>query len=263
MARPGRTDRLGDRLGNPDLSSALSPLNLAVTQTHLRAAVLEIFQSRQGEGICVGDSQVFLRLGGCNLVCDYCDTPESIPVQSGRERSLEEIGEALERLRGHRTHPVLALTGGEPLLQVSFLQELVIPLRARGWKIYLETNGTMPEALEKIVGACDWIAMDLKVPSAIGRDVWEAQRWFLRVGGDKIFVKMVLTDSTAEAELQQGVALVAAVRPDIPLVLQPATPWGRAGSIPLERLASWWAWTARRLSDVRIIPQVHRLWGIA
>jgi organic radical activating enzyme len=231
--------------------------------TSKRASVLEIFASRQGEGIRVGEPQVFVRFGGCNLVCDYCDTPESIPLRSGKDLELDALLARVESLHGEGGPETVSLTGGEPLVQAVFLEQLLPQLRERGYRIYLETNGSLPDALEKIVGLCDWVAMDFKPKSATGRDFWEAHRWFLETGGNKIFVKMVLTSSTAETEFQRAVEWVARTRPAIPLVLQPATPWGSARGIPLARLTSWWEWATRRLKDVRIIPQIHRLWEIA
>jgi 7-carboxy-7-deazaguanine synthase len=228
-----------------------------------KASILEIFESRQGEGPCVGDPQIFVRFGGCNLVCDYCDTPESIPMRSGPVRELDRVLEQIETLRAGRPNPVVSLTGGEPLAHSAFLEALVPELKARGYRIYLETNGSLPKALEKIVSNCDWVAMDFKPETATGRDLWEAHRWFLEMAGSKVFVKMVLTDKTAEAEFHRGVELLASAAPAAPLILQPATPWGSAGTIPLARLMSWWAWATRRLKDVRVIPQIHRLWGIA
>ncbi len=228
----------------------------------VEAPVLDIFASRQGEGICVGDPHIFVRFGGCNLVCDYCDTPESIPAGSGERRTLSNIVDRIGALDRDQRALAVSLTGGEPLLHVGLLERLIPELRRVGRKIYLETNGTLPRALERIVEGCDWIAMDFKPPSAIGRDVWEAHQWFLETGAKKIFVKMVLTATTREKELRDAVALISGVRPDIPLVLQPATAWAQAKSIPLAALASWWALASRQLSDVRILPQVHRLWEI-
>jgi organic radical activating enzyme len=232
------------------------------TLVEVEAPVLDVFASRQGEGICVGDPHVFIRFGGCNVACDYCDTPESIPAGSGRQRPWRDVVEEVQALDRDRCAVAVSLTGGEPLLQVGFLERLIPELRKDGRKIYLETNGTLPRALERVVEGCDWIAMDMKPPSAIGRDLWEAHRWFLEMGGNKIFVKMVLTGATREEELRRAVDLISGVRPDIPLVLQPATAWGTATSIPLARLASWWALATQRLSDVRILPQIHRLWEI-
>ncbi len=227
------------------------------------ASVLEIFKSRQGEGLYVGDSHLFVRFGGCNLVCDYCDTPESIPAKSGQLWDLEDVLGRLKALRDPDQPAIVSLTGGEPLLHSTFLESLLPRLKAQGYQIYLETNGSLPNALVRVIHHCDWIAMDLKPESATGRNLWEAHRWFLEIAANKAFVKMVLTDKTTELEFKRAVALVAAVRPETPLVLQPATPWGRAGSLPLAHLTCWWAWAAQRLKDVRIIPQVHRLWEIA
>ena len=47
------------------------------------ARVVEVFSSIQGEGVCLGHRQIFVRLGGCNLHCDYCDEPDTIPIPSG------------------------------------------------------------------------------------------------------------------------------------------------------------------------------------
>lgn len=227
----------------------------------LTASVLDVFVSRQGEGICVGDPQVFVRFGGCNLVCDYCDTPESIPAAAGRKETLDDLLSRIVTLDAGAKHPV-SLTGGEPLLQVSFLEEFIPALRARGHRIYLETNGTLPRALEKIIEGCDWVAMDFKPESAVRHDLWEAHRWFLDIGANKLFVKMVLTEKTTDAELDRAVALLARLPRTVPLVLQPASPWGGAETIPLARLESWWRRATTRLKDVRILPQIHRLWDI-
>jgi 7-carboxy-7-deazaguanine synthase len=228
----------------------------------LTAPVLEIFASRQGEGIRVGEPQIFVRFGGCNLVCDYCDTPESIPAKSGTVRSLEDVLGAVDRLRAEGPYQTVSLTGGEPLIHGRFLEQLIPSLRQRGLGIYLETNGTLAGALAKVVDGCDWVAMDVKPASAVGVNLWEAHRWFLKKGGKKTFVKFVLTNSTAEADLQNAVDLIADVQPQTPLILQPATEIGAVRSIPLDRLASWAAWAASRVPDVRIIPQIHRLWDI-
>ncbi len=226
------------------------------------ARVIEIFASRQGEGLRVGESQIFVRFAGCNLACDYCDTPESISATSGELVTLKDVLQNVSHPSAKTSARVVSLTGGEPLLQVGFLEHLVPALRAQGFGIYLETNGTLPRALVKVVEGCDWIAMDFKPQSAIGHDLWEAHRWFLEIGAKKVFVKMVLTEHTLEKEFQSAVRLIQQVRRDIPLVLQPATPWAGVGAIPLARLESWWRQASALLPNVRIIPQVHRLWQI-
>ncbi len=226
----------------------------------ISAPVIEVFRSRQGEGLCVGDPMLFVRFGGCNVRCDYCDTPNSIPIGSGVRQTIDELVSTIGSHRSRFEKPVVSLTGGEPLLHAAFLQQLCPILKEDGWQIYLETNGTLPQQLEKVWTYCDWVAMDLKPVSAITHDMQEAHRWFLIQSGNKVFVKLILTATTAEHEFKQSVMLLEGTRPDTPLVLQPATAVGSVASIPLDRLVSWWMWASQRLPNVRILPQIHPLW---
>lgn len=166
------------------------------------AEIKEIFSSLQGEGIYQGVRQIFIRFAGCNLNCDYCDTPES-KVQSEKckvEGAKQEIknpvsSKDLIDLLTHNSSFIthnsgcfhsVSLTGGEPLLQVDFLEELIPVLKNLGLKIYLETNGTLPEALEKIVDSVDYIAMDIKFPSATGKDLFSEHNKFLQISNNQL-----------------------------------------------------------------------------
>lgn len=97
--------------------------------------VVEIFSSFQGEGANVGLPAVFLRFGGCNLSCPWCDTEwkrfQLMPGEDVRARILALPESAV------------IVTGGEPLLQPD-LPELLSPLKAAGRYLCLETNGTIP-----------------------------------------------------------------------------------------------------------------------
>jgi 7-carboxy-7-deazaguanine synthase len=120
-----------------------------------------IFATLQGEGVTVGSRAVFVRLQGCNLRCEFCDTKHTIgssvgvtkePIASlaGRITTLWETADwqALSKLPGYKdSKERLVLTGGEPLLQnVSSLLALL-----PGWQIEIETNGTIcPE--DKLAG---------------------------------------------------------------------------------------------------------------
>ena len=50
----------------------------------MKARIMEVFSSLQGEGVRLGERQIFVRFGGCNLQCDYCDEPDTIPIGSGK-----------------------------------------------------------------------------------------------------------------------------------------------------------------------------------
>ncbi|MBI3292764.1 MAG: 7-carboxy-7-deazaguanine synthase QueE [Elusimicrobia bacterium] len=224
--------------------------------------VLEIFSTLQGEGLYAGERQIFLRFGGCNLHCDYCDTPESIPMGSGRPMRVEAILEAVDRLQAEQRHVSLSFTGGEPLLHADTLDLLISPIKARGLRIYLETNGTLPHALARIIARCDVVAMDMKLPSACGPAFWKLHEAFLRVGLGKTFVKVVVTDRTQLWEIERVVTLIAQSDPTVPLVIQPATPFNGIAPAPWESIMTWEQLARCQLRDVRIIPQLHRLWGL-
>src|SRR3954464_2223602 len=102
-----------------------------------RLKITEIFHSLQGEGDTVGLPTVFVRLTGCPLRCQYCDT--AYAFSGGEWMSLEAI---LERVRTHAT-PHVCVTGGEPLAQPNCLP-LLQQLCDAGYKVSLETSGALP-----------------------------------------------------------------------------------------------------------------------
>lgn len=120
------------------------------------AKVAEIFDSVQGEGPYIGYRQLFVRFCGCNLLCDYCDTE----FDKGDDYTVAQLVEKIKSFKLEPLHSV-SLTGGEPLLQYEFLKEFLPSLKQLGLKIYLETNGTMDRALDKVIEYIDIVSMDL------------------------------------------------------------------------------------------------------
>jgi 7-carboxy-7-deazaguanine synthase len=102
-----------------------------------RLKITEIFRSLQGEGDTVGFPTVFVRLTGCPLRCQYCDT--AYAFGGGRWMSLDEI---LGAVRAHDTRHV-CVTGGEPLAQANCLP-LLQQLCDAGFRVNLETSGALP-----------------------------------------------------------------------------------------------------------------------
>jgi organic radical activating enzyme len=133
--------------------------------------------------------------------------------------------------------------------------------RRQGLKNYLETNGTRPQALRLLAKLCDTVAMDLKLPSATGRETWSEHLEFLRAVPEKIFVKAVLTERSTEAEWRQAMRLMQEV-PSVPLVLQPSTPFAATRPIEPARVLRFLRLARALLKDVRLIPQWHPIWGL-
>ena len=224
----------------------------------MNAKILEIFRSIQGEGKYAGASQVFVRFFECNMHCVWCDTPASIG--DGKREYKEINGQDLlkkvdELYEG--CHSV-SITGGEPLLQKDFLKSFCHALKRSKKKIYLDTNGTLPDALKSIIKDVDIIAMDIKLPSSTKqRAFWQEHKEFLKIAQRKeVFIKTVISLDTHAQEVIKAAKLVAQIDPKILFILQPNYLDLRKDIIEqcLEHQKS----CAKFLRNVRILPQVHK-----
>lgn len=106
--------------------------------------ISEIFYSLQGEGVNIGVPAVFLRLAGCNLRCEWCDTKYS--WGSGEKMNIPEILQKIKKYPAKH----LVVTGGEPLMQQEELSKLLQKLP--DYYIEVETNGCFESELNKYVG---------------------------------------------------------------------------------------------------------------
>ena len=154
---------------------------MSTTSARVAAPVMEVFASFQGEGLYVGEDQVFLRLAGCPLRCAWCDTPGSWDIGEGRAAMVRRDGEPLAReerwaspfqaaLWVASVEPgeprTVSVTGGEPLLWPEFIQALRPMIQPR--RLHLETAGAHPEALARVLEHVDHVSLDLKLPADMG-----------------------------------------------------------------------------------------------
>ena len=138
-------------------------------------AVKEIFYTLQGEGANTGMPAVFCRFAGCNLwsgrekdradaVCRFCDTDfvGTDGPGGGRFATADELARAVESAwpEASQGHRFVVCTGGEPMLQLD--ADLVDALHARGFRIAIETNGTLP-----VPDGIDWICVSPKAGAAL------------------------------------------------------------------------------------------------
>lgn len=223
----------------------------------MKAKIAEIFKSIQGEGIYLGKKQIFVRFFGCNLNCQFCDTK----LDSFKEYQLEDLLQELRLFNEEEIHSV-SLTGGEPLLQKDFLKELLKTIRKQGFKNYLETNGTLPEELTQVIDYIDIIAMDIKLPSSTGlKDLWSLHKEFLKIALKKeVFIKTVICKSTTQEDLLKAVGLLESMSKDISFVLQPN--FFEMDEELMHKLTYFKQLCLKRLKNVMIIPQMHKLAGI-
>lgn len=236
----------------------------------------EVFSSLQGEGVLIGRRQLFVRLSQCNLACAYCDTDyadastwsaEDEPGGAGRRDYLNPadaafLTELVCRWQLHLQHHSLALTGGEPLVQGEALAGW-LPAVCEILPVYLETNGTLPEPLERLLPYLSWISMDIKLAGTSGAPTpWDAHEAFLRLARPKACqVKVVIDPQTTAGELVEAARFVHRHAPQIPLILQPKTVAGRP-SVTGRYLLSLQETAVREHSATLVIPQLHPLLSI-
>lgn len=118
--------------------------------------VNEIFYSIQGESTFAGLRCIFIRLTGCDIGCDWCDTKYA--YKEGTEMTVDEIVSAIRMW----DCKLVEVTGGEPLLQpnsIELMQRLII----KGYKVLLETSGVV--SISKVPSEVT-IIMDIKCPSS-------------------------------------------------------------------------------------------------
>jgi 7-carboxy-7-deazaguanine synthase len=255
--------------------------------TALTANLIEIFSAIQGEGINVGTRQIFIRFGGCDLRCHYCDSqhtwqkqPTCEIEQTPGERDfvthanpieLSQLLTWISQQHQPYLHDSISITGGEPLLHAPFLAQFLPRVRElTHLPIYLETGGHRPNQLVQVLPYLDLVGMDIKLPSVSGETHWEKHREFLQMcrdAGVEVFVKTIISQTTDPAELQQAARLVAEISDRIVIFLQPMTALANPHTNPdltaptPAQVLAWQALMKKDLPQIRVIPQTHKMLG--
>ena len=120
--------------------------------------IIEIYRSIQGESSFAGLPCTFVRLAGCNLRCDWCDSEYTFT--GGRKMTIEEVAAEVKRLA---PAGLVEITGGEPMLQEREVVPLMERLLASQYELLLETSGERP--LERVPVAVHKI-VDVKCPDS-------------------------------------------------------------------------------------------------
>jgi 7-carboxy-7-deazaguanine synthase len=164
--------------------------------------LMEAFYTIQGEGTFTGHPAYFIRLGGCDVGCVWCDVKDSWEAGKWPVKSIEEIVEEAEMFPGR----LVVITGGEPLLYD--LGPLTSLLKARGFTINIETSGAHPFS-----GEFDWVCFSPKKFKAPHPSIYEKADELKTI----VFHKSDIEFAEKHAAL---------VRPDCVKLLQPE--WSKA-----------------------------------
>jgi 7-carboxy-7-deazaguanine synthase len=240
----------------------------------MSANITEIFHSFQGEGLLVGKPFLFVRFGGCNLSCEYCDTKWSART---RKKCRIETGSGIEKIDNPVTidqfagilklfgkFSYVSFTGGEPMLYADFIEESLSLFPDK--KILIETNGTLYEKVtERLLDGIDFWSVDIKLFSTSAlSELSKHRHFFSRIArGKNILIKCVFSPESTKSELLSAYRLSVDVHKNNPntcLIYQPLTEkmkiksGGNFGII--KRLSE------EGVMDVRLIPQMHKILNI-
>ena len=219
----------------------------------------EIFSSFQGEGAaiagsCYGLRQIFLRFAGCPLAlgvhgtkgCIWCDSPKAkltnpknclVESRAGKQSFKEienpltpkDVTKIVNKLTTRDLHSI-SLTGGEPLYQQEFLEDIIKLLKKEKYQIFLETAFTDDlNFLRKISNDINYACVDIKDRSAQASVNWEDLVYqeiqiceILKNAGTKIFTKTVVTKSSKKQDIEFIAELCGKIQ--IPLAIQLVSP---------------------------------------
>lgn len=117
----------------------------------MKYPVMEQFQTLQGEGVYAGHSAYFIRLGGCDVGCVWCDVKDSWDASAHPQLELSDILSLVEKSPSH----IVVITGGEPTMHN--LEPLCAGIHKLGKRTHIETAAT-----NTITGSFDWICISPK-----------------------------------------------------------------------------------------------------
>lgn len=214
----------------------------------------EIFQSIEGEGSCAGLVSTFIRIYGCNLRCDWCDSMYAVNTGEYTNRSISDI---LNIVDGFRS-PNITLTGGEPLLDTKEALELISELSYKSYikDIHIETNGSINlrpyEYQRKILENGEKIRfiVDYKLDGSFMNEYMIAENYSLLNKRDEI--KFVISDIN---DLTQAFSIINSLNKakcQAQILLSPV--WGKMPFVEIvEELKK------QNMPNTRLSLQLHKI----
>jgi len=226
--------------------------------------IAEIFgPTIQGEGALIGEPTVFIRAGGCDYRCSWCDSLHAVESQHRHDWAAmtpEAVWAEVERLSDGRPL-IVSISGGNPAIQ-DFAPVIALG-QARGYRFACETQGSVARSW---FGALDTLVLSPKPPSSGETVNWGTFSDCVTAGtaASSTVLKIVIFD---EADYDWA-RRVAERHPDLPLYLQPGNSQvDPAVPVDLAAATDRLRWLVERVTGdgwfrARVLPQLHVLiWG--
>ncbi|MDH3276770.1 MAG: 7-carboxy-7-deazaguanine synthase QueE [Nitrosopumilus sp.] len=235
----------------------------------MKIRIFELFTSVEGEGILYGTKTLFVRLAGCPFTCFYCDTKESLPLDSGKEYDIQEAFQLIDSNLKKQTYKV-NFTGGDPLVQHEAVAVLAKYVQSKKIPTYLESSCFDSNKFNHVLPFMDIIKIEFKtkdskfVDSKHYEQLIENAMNCLKssVSEKKItYIKIVVS---AKTELDDFNNLVNSIFNSVSkdqidgFVIQPTN---EIAEPSLELLLNLYDIVFPYYAEVKVVPQLHKLIG--
>ena len=235
----------------------------------MKVRLFEIFTSIEGEGILYGTKTLFVRLAGCPFTCFYCDTKESLPLDSGTEYTIEEANQLIDTNLKSQTYKV-NFTGGDPLIQHQAVALLAKHIQDKKIPTYLESSCFDIDRFNHVLPFIDIVKIEFKTKDS---DFIDSKHYEKLIGhttkclkssiqAKKItYIKIVVSSKTKLDEFKELINQIFKIvsKDDIDgFIIQPT--YG-ISEPSLELLLNLYDIVYPHYIDVKVVPQLHKFIG--
>jgi len=235
----------------------------------LKVRLFEIFTSIEGEGILYGTKTLFVRLAGCPFTCFYCDTVDALPMNSGKEYSVEDACKMIDEHLEDYTFKV-SFTGGEPLVQHEAIKEMAKHVKSKNIPTYLESSCYDSAKFSHVLPVIDFVKIEFKTKESefvdsshypnLLENAFECLKSAIK-SQKTTFIKIVVSEKTQLDDFKELVLKIFTTisKNEISgFIIQPT--YGVAEP-SLEKLLQFYDAVFPSYDQVRVIPQLHKLIG--
>jgi len=236
-------------------------------EKRLKTRIFEIFTSVEGEGILYGTKTLFVRLAGCPYACFYCDTLDALPIDSGKEYSINEACNLIDKNLQENTYKV-NFTGGEPLIQYEAVSELAKHAKSRGIPTYLESACFDSQKFLYVLPSIDFVKIEFKTidsefidekhyPNLI-KNTLECLKAAIEAK-KTTYIKIVVSSKTELSsfnELRDQIFKIISKKDISGFIIQPTTGLSEP---TLEQLLVFYDAVYPYYEEVRVVPQLHKI----
>ena len=235
----------------------------------MKVRLFEIFTSVEGEGILYGTKTLFVRLAGCPFTCFYCDTKESLPLNSGTEYTIDEANKLIDSNLHDQTYKV-NFTGGDPLIQHQAVAQLAKHIQNKTIPTYLESSCFDIDRFNHVLPFIDIVKIEFKTKDS---DFVDSEHYEKLIGHTMkclessvtskktTYVKIVVSSKTQLNEFKKLVDDIfnTISKEDIHgFVIQPT--YG-ISEPTLDLLLNLYDIVFPHYIDVKVVPQLHKFIG--